>query len=1105
MRKKIYLLLFVAAALFGIRQTVLAVEGDKGRKPARLAKLNAGPSTNRTLVNVNNLAMWIQSSGISSTNPTVNGPGLYFPRGTNPLVATIFQDGLLWGGRVSDGGAQSIRVGGQEFSAGTVPGAIIGRGRGEDFNDRDNVDRVWRVRRDFATADFRQDAAEFFQTTAAQVSAAQIQQVRDIYRQDWLDWPARKGAPFYDANNDGAYNPQLNADGTPKLFPEADEPGYADGDQVVWLVVNDLGAGAVKALFGSDPIGIEMQLTLWAYRRSDPLGNVIFKQYRAIYKGTETTPASASIDSMYFSVFVDPDLGSFGDDYVLSDTSLSLGAVYNSQTIDGSYTAVGLPPPAAGYDFFAGPLVRDPSSTGIFNLKRRPGFRNLPMTTFAFFAPGNNDADPDRNGQYTGTLQWYNLMRGFRPRPISPPQPLEELDHTQTRFRVSGDPVQGTGFLDANPGDRRMVLATGPFKMALGDTQEVVVATISALGSDRLSSISALRFFDRFAQNAFDNLFDLPRPPAAPQLTGSEFDGQIVLDWGSGLAGVVNTETVVQKGYIFEGYNVYQLPTAGAPIDQGIRLATYDLANEVTVISQETFDVNSGLVLNLPVQFGNNANLRRSFVVNRDQIRDLPLINGQPYYFGVTAYSYNPDPTTVLKTLESPPTVVTVVPQKPKPGTRYLDGISQPMAATKTSGFSDVNSLAITVVDPAKTKTADYLISIDSDAQGELQWTLRNVTAAQDMLTSKAFGSADSGDPNDDFRFPIVDGLLVQVRQIAPALISDSTQFISGNNLWLTSGGTFAPPPGSPATNNGNITTGEDLGNNFLGQFHAAFNPRQMVPVLLKFGPGFKQKAYRMRRTGTGTAYLIQNTNPTPEINIQAFDVSNPASPRQLTLSWRDQKDDGIWNPNVGADASEFLFIHFRTYDPTMSQFAHAGNGQVPIDNECTASNKADVMYGASFALVAGHTLNESDLVFKIRPALRLTPGNKYAFRTSGTAVSAATAKADVLKDVNCVPNPYLGSQRFEQNTFNRFITFTHLPDKAVVRIFNLAGVLVRTLSKGVNDADQSQFLRWNLQNEAGLPVASGIYIAHLEFPDLGLTKDLKIAVVQEQQFLRNF
>jgi hypothetical protein len=89
-----------------------------------------------------------------------------------------------------------------------------------------------------------------------------------------------------------------------------------------------------------------------------------------------------------------------------------------------------------------------------------------------------------------------------------------------------------------------------------------------------------------------------------------------------------------------------------------------------------------------------------------------------------------------------------------------------------------------------------------------------------------------------------------------------------------------------------------------------------------------------------------------------------------------------------------------------------------------------------------------------------------------------------------------------EINKYNRFITFTHLPQEAIIRIFNLAGVQVREIRK--NSA--SQFERWDLQNESGLPVGSGLYIVHIEMPGLdGATKILKVAVVQEQQILDRF
>jgi hypothetical protein len=124
-----------------------------------------------------------------------------------------------------------------------------------------------------------------------------------------------------------------------------------------------------------------------------------------------------------------------------------------------------------------------------------------------------------------------------------------------------------------------------------------------------------------------------------------------------------------------------------------------------------------------------------------------------------------------------------------------------------------------------------------------------------------------------------------------------------------------------------------------------------------------------------------------------------------------------------------------------------------------------------------------------------------YSFTTTESAYSNDLAK-DEVKDINVFPNPYYGVNTEELNKYNRFVTFSHLPEKATIRIFNLAGVLIKTL---VKDNASSQFERWDLANESGLPVASGLYIAYIELPDLGETKILKVAIIQEQQILDRF
>ena len=108
----------------------------------------------------------------------------------------------------------------------------------------------------------------------------------------------------------------------------------------------------------------------------------------------------------------------------------------------------------------------------------------------------------------------------------------------------------------------------------------------------------------------------------------------------------------------------------------------------------------------------------------------------------------------------------------------------------------------------------------------------------------------------------------------------------------------------------------------------------------------------------------------------------------------------------------------------------------------------------------------------------------------------------DEIDKINVYPNPYYGFHELEPSRYDKFISFNHLPAKATLRIFNLGGQMVRIITK---TEATGQFVRWDLLNQNGFPVASGIYIVHIDMPDLGATKILKLALVQEEQILRNY
>jgi len=105
------------------------------------------------------------------------------------------------------------------------------------------------------------------------------------------------------------------------------------------------------------------------------------------------------------------------------------------------------------------------------------------------------------------------------------------------------------------------------------------------------------------------------------------------------------------------------------------------------------------------------------------------------------------------------------------------------------------------------------------------------------------------------------------------------------------------------------------------------------------------------------------------------------------------------------------------------------------------------------------------------------------------------------LSAIRVVPNPYYNRSRYELNQFNRVMRFTNMPEVATVRIYNLAGKLVRTLQK----SDQTtSIINWDLLTDNGLPVASGIYIYRVEAPGAGNTVG-RLVVFMEKERLNTF
>ncbi|NOX65038.1 MAG: hypothetical protein GXO85_04380 [Chlorobi bacterium] len=223
----------------------------------------------------------------------------------------------------------------------------------------------------------------------------------------WQNWKdaVKLGADFYDGDNDGLYNPvDKNSNG--KWDTDEDRPDLL-GDQTAWCVYKDAVPNGDRNFFNSQPVGIEIQQTVFASSINESFENTIFVRYRIENTGI----ISDNLDSVYFSVYSDPDLGLYKDDLVGCDTLIDAGYVY--QTIQDSSFMENTPSVIIQFaqgpiSFLSGETFIDHNNNGIFDSTDTPlsvgynnkgsvlgsdkitGAVNLRMTSFSNFLPFTN-------------------------------------------------------------------------------------------------------------------------------------------------------------------------------------------------------------------------------------------------------------------------------------------------------------------------------------------------------------------------------------------------------------------------------------------------------------------------------------------------------------------------------------------------------------------------------------------------------------------------------------------------------------------------------------------------------------------------------------------
>ncbi len=612
--------------------------------------------------------------------------GLYYPystiadiqSGANDL--TVIYDAGMWMGAIDSATGDTL-IAVAEYSTEYEPGNMVSGGPNPNTNDP--IFRVYTL-----YSDSMQDSSAACQTCKK--------------NDDYLNWPISQGAPFV---------VDSLGDTIPALI----------GDQMAWTVYNDANIAAHSNDAGTtDPLGVEVQQSAFAFSRDDALGNIVFLKFKVMNKGGRT------LQNYYLSLWSDPDLGGASDDLVGCDTMLSLGFCYNATNSDNNY---GSTPPAVGFDFFQGPLeyTGNMSDVGKMWGQTYPGYRNLPMASFNKYI---NGTDPSSK---TNT---YNYMQGLE----RAGTPYTYNGDTLTFFN-SGDPVAGVGDIDQNPADRRFMLSTGPITMRPGDSTEILAAIIVGQGTDRKSSIAVLKYYDDFAQKAYDDNFEVANPPAPPVVWAEGLNGMVTLSWG-------DISEVDHGDYPFEGYTIYQSDApSGRP---WVVVDNYAVLN--ATIKDEVIDPASGQTEIRVVKIAKDKDIKRVIGITEDAINGGPLRNLTTYYYKVGAYSFDTDKKP--KILESS-VIVAVVPRSPIADENFVVGFDDTLTVTHAAGVSD-GVISPLVVDPNLLNGHTYRVSFRTDTLLGLVWNLVDVTANDTVLKDQTNYSGDDVYTNTDgFRLKV--------------------------------------------------------------------------------------------------------------------------------------------------------------------------------------------------------------------------------------------------------------------------------------------------------------------------------------------------------------
>jgi hypothetical protein len=108
----------------------------------------------------------------------------------------------------------------------------------------------------------------------------------------------------------------------------------------------------------------------------------------------------------------------------------------------------------------------------------------------------------------------------------------------------------------------------------------------------------------------------------------------------------------------------------------------------------------------------------------------------------------------------------------------------------------------------------------------------------------------------------------------------------------------------------------------------------------------------------------------------------------------------------------------------------------------------------------------------------------QFLFNTANIATRTYqdTIGKGAMETIRVVPNPYYGFSTYEASQLDNLVKITNLPETCTISIFTPNGTMIRQIRKD----NSMTYVEWDLKNTYNVPIASGVYIIHIDAGALG-------------------